>query len=148
MSITVTVAGYKDLKGELKALPPLIEKSVIGQMAQIAFDSAFEGIGRHNKTGVLLDSLYNREIPNVGREVGNDPDRAPYAVFVNYGFAPFKMVPTTKKALRWAVPGGFAFSKGHMHPGYIGDDYMGRAKDDAISAFQQVIDTALKEALP
>jgi len=148
MTITVTVAGYQELSGDLKALPEKIEKSVLLQMSQIAFDSAQEGIGRHNKTGAMFQALYNRQIEG-GRQVGVDPDRAPYAAAVNFGARAHPIAPKNKKALRWAVPGlgGFAFSMGHDHPGYIGDDFMGKAKDDALAQFQTVLDQALQESI-
>jgi len=146
MTITVTVAGYQELSGDLKALPEKIEKSVLLQMSQIAFDSAQEGIGRHNKTGAMFQALYNRQIEG-GRQVGVDPDRAPYAAAVNFGWARRKIEPKDKKALRWAGPNGFIFSKGHFIGPYIGDDFMGKAKDDALAQFQTVLDQALQESI-
>jgi hypothetical protein len=150
MSWAITIAGYRDLKGDLVALPEKLEKQVIGQMSDIAYDSLQDGAARHTKsggTGKLFESIYNRPIQG-GRQVGHDPKHAPYAKYVLYGFRPFLMVPTKKKALRWVgSDGAFWFSKGHMHPGYIGDNYLLKAKDDAISQFNEILDSALKESI-
>jgi hypothetical protein len=42
---------------------------------------------------------------------------AGYAVFVELGTKPHVIKPKYRKALRFPVPGGFAFSKGVKHPG-------------------------------
>jgi hypothetical protein len=153
MTIQVRINGIDALKGELLAIPKTLETSVLRQMSQIAYDSAQKGAGAHSKTGALFQSLYNRAIPK-GREVGHDPDRTrtdwgggmSYSVFVNFGTRPHKIRPKNKKALRWAGPGGFSFAKEVNHPGYRGDPYMARAADEAIRAFSQIVDNAIKEA--
>ena len=77
MSVTIkigdierTMAGIKDL-----------DKRTIQRMAQFAFDESQRGAGRHNKTGALFQSLYNRSVTN-GRAVGHDPQRANHAQYV------------------------------------------------------------------
>jgi len=160
MAIEVTVIGAKELISELRDLPESFQKPVILKMSQVAFDSAQAGAGRHNNTGALFQSLYNDPIPG-GRAVGHDPNRAPQALWVNFGTKPHWIGPKDKKALRW-VPaglvgptnpnlkgsgGGFAFSKGHMHPGYRGDPYIVRAADDALAQFSAIVDKTLKGAL-
>ena len=84
MSIQVRINGVDALKGQLLELPKKLEASVLRQMAQIAYDKAQEGAGRHSKKGKLFASIYNRRIPH-GREVGHDPQMAPHALFVNFG---------------------------------------------------------------
>lgn len=144
--INVTVNGITQLLGDLKPLPEAVEKRVIQNMSQIAYNSAQKGAGRHFKTGALFQSLYNRGVTG-GRAVGHDPSRAPHAMFVIFGTRPHVIKPNKKKALRWVGPGGFVFAKKVNHPGYRGDDYMGRAKDDAIAQFQKITRDALKASL-
>lgn len=145
MAITVKVLGVEAVKSELLQLPPALEKSVIRQMAQIAFDAAYRDANSHSKSGKLTQSLFNRAIPN-GREVGHDPTVAPHALFVHFGTRPHKIRPKDKKALRWAGPNGFIFAREVNHPGYRGDPYLNRAADDAIRRFSSIVDNAIKEA--
>ena len=144
MSIQVRIEGADILRGQLLQLPQKLEASVLRQMAQIAYDKAQQGAGRHFKTGALFRSLYNRSIPH-GREVGHDPRAAPHALFVNFGTRPHRIAPKKKKALRWAGGGAFKFAKWVNHPGYIGDNYMIRAADDSIRQFRAIVDAATKE---
>ena len=144
MSIQVRINGVDTLRGELLELPKSLEASVLRQMSQIAFDKAEQGAGRHFKTGALLQSLYNRAIPH-GREVGHDPQRAPHALFVNFGTKPHRIYPKNKKALRWASGGAFHFAKWVAHPGYRGDNYMQAAADAAIAQFATIVSNAMKE---
>lgn len=144
MSITVRVNGLDTIKGDLLGLTPAVEKSVLRQMSQLAYDKVQEGADRHTKTGALYRSVFNREIPK-GREVGHDPQAAPHALFVVFGTRPHKIQPKTKKALRWAGPNGFRFAKFVNHPGYAGDDYMQRAADDAVRQFDAIVNKAIQE---
>ena len=146
MAITVEVSGAKELIAELRDLPEAFQKPVINKLSQVAYDSAQKGAGRHVVTGALFQSLYNRPITG-GREVGHDPNRAPHAVFVNFGTRPHQIRPKNKKALRWASGNGFIFAKLVNHPGYRGDPYMVQAKDDALAQFSAIVDKTLKEAL-
>ena len=146
MAISVEVSGAKELIAELRDLPEAFQKPVINKLAAVAYDSAQKGAGRHVVTGALFQSLYNRPITG-GREVGHDPNRAPHAVFVNFGTRPHQIRPKNKKALRWASGNGFIFAKLVNHPGYRGDPYMVQAKDDALAQFSTIVDKTLKEAL-
>jgi len=146
MAISVEVSGAKELIAELRDLPEAFQKPVINKLAAVAYDSAQKGAGRHVVTGALFQSLYNRPITG-GREVGHDPNRAPHAVFVNFGTRPHQIRPKNKKALRWASGNGFIFAKLVNHPGYRGDPYIVQAKDDALAQFSAIVDKTLKEAL-
>lgn len=145
MAITVKVVGIETVKAELLQLPQTLERSVIRQMAQAAFEVSYRGADSHTKTGKLAMSLFNRAIPK-GREVGHDPTVAPHALFVQFGTRPHKIRPKNKKALRWAGPNGFTFAREVNHPGYRGDPYLNRAADDAIRRFSSFVDNAIKEA--
>jgi hypothetical protein len=145
VSITIKVNGVETLKKDLIGLTPKIEKAVLLQLSNVAYDQAQRGAGRHVKTGALLQSLFNRAIPK-GREVGHDPERAPHALFVLFGTKPHKIQPKNKKALRWAGPGGFIFAKSVNHPGYRGDHYLNRAADEAIRQFDAIVNQAFKES--
>lgn len=145
MAITVTVQGVEKLITDLAKLTPAIERSVILRMSQVAYDSMQQGAGRHSKTGALFQSVYNRSTGPERREVGHDPQRAPYAPFVIFGTRPHRIAPKKKKVLRWAGGGAFKFAKFVNHPGYIGDNYMQRAADDSIRQFRAIVDAATKE---
>lgn len=146
-NFTVRVEGVAALRVTLPQIPKEIERLTILRMAQIAFDSTQKGAGRHNKTGALFQSVYNRAIPG-GREVGHDPKRAPHALFVNFGTKPHIIRPKNKKALRWVVGNRFVFAKEVHHPGYRGDAYILDAAADAMAQFKQIVDKATKDAAP
>ena len=145
MAIQIRVNGIDAAKGQLRPLPEAIEASVIRQMAQIAYDSAERGADAHTKTGAMRQSLFARAIPK-GREVGHDLQRAPHALFVQFGTRPHVITPSKKKALRWPAGGAFAFATRVNHPGYRGDAYLARAADDAVRQFAAIVDRALKES--
>ena len=145
MAIQIRVNGIDTAKGQLRSLPEKIEASVIRQMAQIAYDSAERGADAHTKTGAMRQSLFARAIPK-GREVGHDLQRAPHALFVQFGTRPHVITPSKKKALRWPSGGAFAFAKRVNHPGDRGDAYLARAADDAVRQFAAIVDRALKES--
>lgn len=142
MSIEIT--GLKELLKDLDRLPE-IRKRVILDLSQIAFDSAYEGAGRHVETGALQQSLYNRSIANGGRAVGHDTRRAPHALFVLFGTKPHTIVPKDKQSLRFPLGGKFKFAARVDHPGYIGDNYLFKAADDAADKIQSVFDRAIRE---
>ena len=146
MAITITVQGVEKLASDLQKLTPAIERAVILRMSQVAYDAMQSGAGRHSKTGVLFQSIYNRSTgTDTGRTVGHDTQRAPYAQFVLKGTRPHKIYPKNKKLLRWASNGRW-FSKYEVnHPGYVGDDYMTRAADESIRQFRTIVDNATKE---
>lgn len=73
------------------------------------------------------------------------PNRAKWARENGY---PIK--PKNKKALRWPTAGGFAFSKGHIHPGIKPDPFLYRAleanTDNINAVFSRHIQNAIKGA--
>lgn len=144
MTVFVRFQGLSEVTGTLQRLPAGFEARTIELMSQKAYDTAQVGAGRHNKTGSLFQSLYNRSIPN-GREVGHDTSRAPHAIFVQLGTRPHEIRPRKKKALRWASGGGFFFAGKVNHPGYRGDAYLIQAATDAVRQFAAVVDQAFKE---
>jgi len=141
--ISVKTNGITALIDDLRDLPEAQERGVILGLSQVAYDSAQKGAGRHFDRGALYQSLYNRAVDR-GRAVGHDPNRAPHAVFVVFGTRPHRIVPKNKKALRWVGPNGFVFAKGVNHPGYKGDDYMLRARDDALGQLRDITDRILR----
>lgn len=146
MTIQVIVNGADQIGNELLQVPKELERTVLLRMSQAAYDEAQRGAGRHVRTGAMFQSLYNRSVPN-GREVGHDTQRAPHAVFVQFGTRPHVIEPSKKKALRWAVGGRFQFATRVNHPGYRGDAYMVRAADEAVRQFATIVDAAWKESI-
>ena len=145
----IRIAGLTEAVGTLRNIPPAMERSVILQMAQIAYDSTQRGAQRHTRqggTGALLQSLFNRRTPTGGREVGHDTQRAPHAFFINAGTRPHIIEPKNKKALRWSGGGRFFFAKRVHHPGYRGDAYIIEAATESLRLFRSIVDQAMKEA--
>jgi hypothetical protein len=128
-----TLAGFSDLS-----------RRTIQRMSQFAFDESQRGAARHNKTGALFQSLYNRSTTN-GRAVGHDTARAPQAEFVLLGTKPHDIRPKDRKALRWAKGGKFFFSKFVRHPGSRADPYLFMAGDAALRNFATFVDQSFRE---
>ncbi len=143
--ITVRIGNTGQVQKLLAELTPQLTKTVILRLSQETYDSAQAGAGRHNKTGALFRSLYNRTTPT-GRAVGHDTQAAPQAAFVNLGTKPHVIVPKKGKALRWPAGGKFAFAKRVNHPGYKGDAYLFRAADDAVRQFTAIVDDAFRRS--
>mgnify|MGYP001005245243 CR=1 FL=1 len=96
--ITIQVGESSKLIQSLRSISDNTERLTILQMSQVAYDDMQAGAGRHNKTGALFRSVYNRSIPK-GREVGHDPGQAPHAIFVVMGTRPHEIRPKNKKAV-------------------------------------------------
>lgn len=144
MTLRLRFDGLSEAAGTLRRLPAALERSTILRMSQVAYDEAQRGAGRHNRTGALVQSLFNRAIPK-GREVGHDPQRAPHAIFVQLGTRPHVILPKKKKALRWASGGRFFFAGKVNHPGYRGDAYLFAAATQAVREFSTIVTAALRE---
>ena len=144
--ISISLSGMSEVSATLRKLPTGMTRGVIAQMSEVAFETAFEGAGRHRKTGALQQSLYNRPIDD-GRAVGHDTRRAPHAIFVLMGTRPHVIRPKNKKTLRWASGGRFFFAGKVNHPGYRGDGYLINAATLAVREFSKILDTALKEPI-
>jgi hypothetical protein len=145
MTIKVTLQGLSEVRGTLPKIPPELERRVIFDMSQIAFDTIEQGAQRHHKTGKLRLSLFNRKVEG-GREVGHDLRVAPQALWINAGTRPHDIRPKNKKALRWVVGNRFVFARFVRHPGYVGDGYVIRSATDALRQFSAIVDRAMKAA--
>lgn len=139
MPIRVRIEGIAETKQAIIGLPQKIARNALLQMSQVAYDSVQAGADKHTKTGALFQSVFNRPTDSGGREVGHDPQRAPYAPFVIFGTRPHTIRPRDKKALRWASGGEFIFAKFVNHPGYEGDDYMTVAAKNALDRLRDII---------
>jgi len=143
---TISIAEFQNFITEV---PKALRKTILLRMSQVAFDKAKEGANRHFQTGALRQSLRNERAataldPN-RRRVYHDANRAPHAVFVNFGTKPHVIVPKNKKALRWVSGNGFVFATKVNHPGYKGDAYMVRAATEAIRSMRSIVNEAMKE---
>ena len=144
MGISVRFEGAKEAIATVTELPKALESRVINEMSQIAYDRMLQGARRHNKTGALFQSIYNRQLSPNSRQVGHDETRAPHAKFILYGTKDHRVAPKNKKALRWASGGKFFFSKGHDVKGVTADNYLEAAATEAISRFAGIVDNAIK----
>lgn len=143
--ITTRIINADNVSALFGTLPPTLQRETILGLSQATFDGAQTGAQRHSKTGALVQSLYNRAAPK-GRAVGHDPQRAPYAIFVNLGTRPHVIRPKNKRALRWPVGGRFVFATKVDHPGYIGDAYLYKSADTAVAKMGAIVDAAIRKA--
>ena len=141
----ITITGLAEAQKFVTDVPQVIARRVILDMSQIAYDRMQEGAGRHTKTGALFDSVYNKSLSPLSRQVGHDERRAPHARFILHGTKDHKVAPKDKKALRWAGNGKFFFSKGHMVKGIVADNYLETAAAEAVRQMPAIVDRAMKE---
>lgn len=130
--------SWGQVREEVLRIPQSLEREVILQMSQVAYDEIQREADKHTVSGALFDSVYNRQVDG-GREVGHDPKRAPHARWVVFGSRPHVIKPKERKALRWPSGDRFAFARAVNHPGYSGDDYMTRGADAALNRFYQIV---------
>ncbi len=67
---------------------------------------------------------------------------APYALFVEEGTDDHPVTPKHRKALRWPIEGGFAFSKGHKVSGIDATHFLANASLSAEPQMEQVVEDA------
>lgn len=161
MSITVVVGGVTNVLEYTNNLTNTLRNKAVARMSEVAYDSMYAAAGKHFKTGKLQQSVFNRPFAGIegARVVGHDGEylkRATgtnYAPYVVHGFRAFgtstnpAIKPKNKKALRWVGAGGdFVFAKFvRYHPGYVGDNYVEKAANEAVSKLRDIIDELIKE---
>lgn len=124
-------------------LLPRVQKQVLGELAQVAFNTAQAQVDTHTKTNALKRSLQLLPEGETGWKVYNDTRHAPYAWFVHWGSRPHIIKPKDRKALRWVAGAGggthFRFAKQVNHPGYRGDAWFIKAADEAVKQFDSIV---------
>lgn len=144
--ITVNVADIEETQAVFAKLVPRSQSSAIAKLAKAVHDDVETAIGRHTKTGAMLQSL--RWIKRDGEHViYNDLQRAPHSAFVHWGTKPHVIKPNKRTALRWPSGGRYIFARFINHPGYKGDPYFVEAADQAPKHFARII-AALRRELP
>ncbi len=144
--ITIQVAGIEETREVFAKLVPRAQSSAIAKLAKAVHDDVETAIGRHTKTGAMLQSL--RWIKRDGEHrIYHDLQRAPHAAFVHWGTRPHVIKPSKRKALRWTSGGRYIFARFVNHPGYKGDPYFVAAVDQAPKHFARII-AALRRELP
>ena len=160
MKLTARTVGGENVRRQLAKL---------GQSPRRALDLLAEDVesyvereaGKHSKSGALFASIGKRRTGPTGWIVGHDTQRAKHALFVHWGTKPHLIVPTKKKALRWAradfvgplLPSakggkgrsGFVFSKGVKHPGNKADPWFVRAASQAPLMFQRHVEAIIRQ---
>lgn len=136
--VDLRIEGDAEVRRTLRNLTPELARRAIQAGAQAAFNTAQDAADSHTVTGALARSVRLRPVDG-GYVVEHDLQAAPHAVFVHWGTRPHVIEPKDKKALRWPVGGGFAFAKRVNHPGYAGDPYMVRARDEAVAAILRIV---------
>ena len=146
MKLTARTVGGENVRRQLAKL---------GQSPRRALDLLAEDVesyvereaGKHSKSGALFASIGKRRTGPTGWIVGHDTQRAKHALFVHWGTKPHlkPIVPSKKKALRWAAGGKFFFAGKVNHPGYRGDAYLINAATLAVREFSNIVTAALKE---
>ncbi len=66
-----------------------------------------------------------------------------YARYPDAGVPPHFMAPVEKKVMKWPTAGGWAYSKGHMHPGQPPQNYSTLAGIEAMRILKEELFKAL-----
>lgn len=142
--ITVELVSDAGMRARLEAVPHIVEQAAAVVAVQLE-DRIERDVGRHTKGGALERSIFKQRIAG-GWEIGHDLQVAPHARFVHDGTRPHVIRPKDRLALRWPIPGKFAFAKKVNHPGYAGDAWIDRAAREAPALFQAAAEARLKGA--
>lgn len=140
--VRITVEGLPAVEKRFKATDEAISLALATTAVHVE-DLVERGAGVHAKTGQLERSIFKARVQG-GWEVGHNSQVAPYARFVHDGARPHVIEPDKKRALRWPVPGGFAFAKKVNHPGYRGDAWLRRAAAQALPIFERSLDARIR----
>lgn len=125
--------GDREIAEALRRMVPELRKKAINAGAQAAFNSAQDSADEHTVTGALARSVTMQKAGE-GYIIGHDAEIAPYAPFVHWGTRAHEIVPVEKEFLRWPSGAVFRFAQRVDHPGYEGDAYMLKARDEALKA--------------
>lgn len=71
---------------------------------------------------------------------------APHGVFLEYGTKLHRVKPKHRKALRWGVEGGFAFSRGHWVSGIRPREFLSDALEDELDEITEEMEAATELA--
>lgn len=134
----IDLTGQAEVHAAFKSLVPKVQKLALARLAAAVHDDVRDRIDDHTKTGALLQSL--RWVKADGEHhIYNDLQRAPHARFVHWGTRPHEIKPRLKRALRWPLPSGFAFSRKVNHPGTKPDPYFSKAAAEAPKHFARIV---------
>jgi len=139
--ISIREVGTKEILQALSKVVPELQDEALRAGAQAAFNTAQDSADEHTVTGAMARSVRMRPLDG-GYIIDHDLQQAPHTLFVHWGTKPHIIKPDEKKALRWpsGTGGGtkFVFAKRVHHPGYRGDPWMIRARDDAAKAILRI----------
>lgn len=153
MTTRISVQLIDDgMRKRLEAVPGLIDKGMATVAVRVE-DIIQEAVAPHTRKaaerggpyGALERSIFKRRIAG-GWEVGHNLQVAPHARFVHDGTRPHVILPKKRLALRWPIPGRFAFAKKVNHPGYAGDAWVDRAARQAPALFNEYVAARLRGA--
>jgi hypothetical protein len=137
--LEVIVPNLDNVRASFGRLTINLTEKLLKEATQTVFNVAQTEADKHTKTGAIARSLQVHSIHN-GYEVKHDLQQAPHALFVHWGTKPHKIRPKYKKILRWVdASSNFVFARSVNHPGYKGDPWMVRAKNEAIKKIHQII---------
>jgi hypothetical protein len=139
MKLTISLSGTEAMRANLARLGAVLSANALAATAVDVEQYVENQAAKHHQTGALFRSVFKAKTPK-GWDIGHDTQAAPHAVFVVDGTKPHIIRPKRaggKKTLRWAGGGVFAFAKQVHHPGYKGDDYIGRAAALAPAMFER-----------
>lgn len=122
---------------ETQAEIEVLAQAVAAAMSR-QFQTGTDKQGRsHNKTGETLKTLHvsirgTTAVISMGRG----------AVFVQYGSKPHVIEARPGGTLRWQEDGRTFYARRVNHPGYKGDDFVGRALEEVMgaNALAQILD--------
>jgi HK97 gp10 family phage protein len=143
-NITLKVEGLDKLQAGMTNAPSVIRKEVKWAMTNSV--NAVKITAADNapfKTGTLKRSIHT-DIQDEGFKgvVYQNPDEAPYGIFIEYGTKPHEINPTNKKALFWN--GAINPYKRVMHPGSKANPFMTPALENNVNTIQAYFEKAIQ----
>jgi len=149
--MTLTIKGDTELYGRLNRLNDVMKRTFWVGVQEDLYDNLMDNVKPHNQSGKLernayvdlIDNGVEAGIRDNGMMVSWNGKRINYGIFVHEGTKSHSVAPTKKKALRWAVGGGFAFSRGHEVKGITADPYLENAAKKTFKNLTKIFNAEL-----
>lgn len=144
MKIDAKLTGAEAARREMLRAAAAPAKA-LAVVAEDIYDFVSVEASKHNKSGALVRSTYQRRVGADDYDVGHDAQVAPYTKFVHWGAPAHVIKPKNKGILRWGAGGMWHFAKKVNHPGNKADPWMTRAAALAPRLFDQHLQAILQQ---
>jgi len=151
--IKIELTGQEEIFSRLQKISHGIG-DFIAEATEETYEEVRKGAGKHIVTGRLENNV-EIEVSRAKLEgkvyISDEGMMTPfkggtnYAAFVLFGTRPHDIRPKSRSMLRWSSDGAFHFAGAVHHPGYKGDDFLGRAAERTFSRLGEIAERILND---